>query len=213
MVVDVEFDVKSWTHITYNGCKWNESGFRPPLCTYRLNWTWRTSWGWWDDWDGTVLQTQDSKFEPWWYKAKHATSWARRLPTILSFTRGVGRNICVFFKPPRPNPSSVKGSSANHYSRAPAQYNGCGPLTGNVLIASMAVLLAFLFNLQTRKFVWGNNIKIVRLAYVSNTYAKYFNSFSARVVFGRQNLTSTGVIFWRLETLRGVNFVTLTTPW
>ena len=44
---------------------WNESGFRPPLCTYRLNWARRTSWGWWDDWDDTVLQTQDSKFEPW----------------------------------------------------------------------------------------------------------------------------------------------------
>ena len=24
--------------------KWNESGFRPPLCTYRLNWARRTSW-------------------------------------------------------------------------------------------------------------------------------------------------------------------------
>ena len=45
--------------------KWNESGFRPPLCTYRLSWARRTSWGWWDDWDDTVLQTQDSKFEPW----------------------------------------------------------------------------------------------------------------------------------------------------
>ena len=45
--------------------KWNESGFRPPLCTYRLNWARRTSWGWWDDWYDTVLQTQDSKFEPW----------------------------------------------------------------------------------------------------------------------------------------------------
>ena len=44
--------------------KWNESGFRPPLCTYRLNWARRTSWGWWDDWDNTVLQTQDSKFDP-----------------------------------------------------------------------------------------------------------------------------------------------------
>ena len=37
--------------------KWNESGFRPPLCTYRLNWARRTYWGWWDDWDDTVLQT------------------------------------------------------------------------------------------------------------------------------------------------------------
>ena len=27
--------------------KWNESGFRPLLCTYRLNWARRTSWGWW----------------------------------------------------------------------------------------------------------------------------------------------------------------------
>ena len=41
----------------------------------------------------TVLQTQDSKFEPW---------RSRRLPTILIFTRGWGRNIFVSFKPPRP---------------------------------------------------------------------------------------------------------------
>ena len=77
--------------------KWNESGFRPPLCTYRLNWARRTSWGWWDDWDDTVLQTQDSKFE-----SEHATSRSRRLPTILTFTRGWGRNNFVSFKPPRP---------------------------------------------------------------------------------------------------------------
>ena len=83
--------------------KWNESGFRPPLCTYRLNWARRTSWGWWDDWDDTVLQTQDSKFEPWRSEAELATSRSRRLPTILTFTRGWGRNIFfVSFKPPRP---------------------------------------------------------------------------------------------------------------
>ena len=82
--------------------KWNESGFRPPLCTCRLNWARRTSWGWWDDWDDTVLQTQDSKFEPWRSEAEHATSRSRRLPTILTFTRGWGRNIFVSFKPPRP---------------------------------------------------------------------------------------------------------------
>ena len=82
--------------------KWNESGFRPPLCTYRLNWARRTSWGWWDDWDDTVLQTQDSKFEPWRSEAEQATSRSRRLPTILTFTRGWGRNIFVSFKQPRP---------------------------------------------------------------------------------------------------------------
>ena len=82
--------------------KWNESGSRPPLCTYRLNWARWTSWGWWDDWDDTVLQIQDSKFEPWRSEAEHATSRSRRLPTILTFTRGWGRNIFVSFKPPRP---------------------------------------------------------------------------------------------------------------
>ena len=82
--------------------KWNESGFMPPLCTYRLNWARRNSWGWWDDWDDTVLQTQNSKFEPWRSEAEHATSRSRRLRTILTFTRGWGRNIFVSFKPPRP---------------------------------------------------------------------------------------------------------------
>ena len=81
---------------------WNESGFRPHLCTYRLNWARRTSWGWWDDWDDTAVQIQDSKFGPWRSEAEHATSRSRRLPTILTFTRGWGRNICVSFKPPRP---------------------------------------------------------------------------------------------------------------
>ena len=59
--------------------KWNESAFRPPLCIYRLNRA--TPWRWWDEWDDTVLQTQDSKFEPWQYEAPHATSRSRRLPT------------------------------------------------------------------------------------------------------------------------------------
>ena len=109
------------------GCilkKWNESGFRPPLCTYRLNWARRTSWGWWDDWDDTVLQTQESKFEPWRSEAEHATSRSRRLPTILTFTRGWGRNIFCFFQTAetgnRTRNSGVKGSGANHYPRAPA---------------------------------------------------------------------------------------------
>ena len=65
------------------------------LCAHiLLNWARRTSWGWWDDWYDTVLQTQDSKFE---------ASRSLRLPTILTFTRGWGRNILfVSFKPPRP---------------------------------------------------------------------------------------------------------------
>ena len=89
-------------HFCAHTKKWNKSGFRPPLCTYRLNWTRRTSWGWWDEWDDTALQTQDSKFKPWKSEAEHATSRSRMLPTILSFASGWGRNIFVSFKPPRP---------------------------------------------------------------------------------------------------------------
>ena len=116
--------------------KWNESGFRPPLCSYRLNWARRTSWGWWDDWDDTVLQTQDSRFEPWRSEAEHATSPSRRLPTILTFTRGWGRNIFCFFQTAEtgnrtPN-SGVKGSGANHYPRAPALTYSCTYLDSNI---------------------------------------------------------------------------------
>ena len=112
-----------WVYVP--SCKWNESGFRPPLCTYRLNWARRTSWGWWDDWDDTVLQTQDSKFEPWRSEAEHATSRSRRLPAILTFTRGWGRNNFCFFQTAETGnwtpDSGVKGSGANHYPRAPAR--------------------------------------------------------------------------------------------
>ena len=102
------FFSKSIKCVSVGHCYWewierlNEWDFRPPLCTYRLNWAKRTSWGWWDEWDDTVLQTQDSKLVPWRSEAEHATSRSRRLPTILSFTRGWGRNIFVSFKPPRP---------------------------------------------------------------------------------------------------------------
>ena len=97
----------------------------PPLCTYRLNWARRTSWGWWDDWDDTVLQTQDSKFEPFRSEAEHATSRSRRLPTILTFTRGWGRYIFCFFQTAETGnwtpDSGVKGIGANHFPRVPAQ--------------------------------------------------------------------------------------------
>ena len=78
--------------------KWNEWGFRPPLCTYRLNWARRTSWGWWDEWDDTALKTQDSKFEPWRSEAEQATSRSRRLPTILILYEWAGKKHFVSLK-------------------------------------------------------------------------------------------------------------------
>ena len=126
--------------------KWNESGFRPLLCTYRLNWAKRTSWGWWDDWDDTVLQTQDSKFEPWRSEAEHATSRSRRLPTILTFTRGWGI-IFLFLSNRRdrePNPELWrKGSGANHYPRAHARSWMC---KDSRLLAEQTKQSLFLFH-------------------------------------------------------------------
>ena len=54
------------------------------------------------------------KFEPWRSEAEHATSRSRRLPIILTFTRGWGRNIFVSFKPPRPGtePRALAGKAA-----------------------------------------------------------------------------------------------------
>ena len=48
--------------------------------------------------DGEMIETQDSKFELWWSEAEHATSRSRGLPTILTFTRGWGKNIFCFFQ-------------------------------------------------------------------------------------------------------------------
>ena len=72
-----------------------------------------------------IEMTQDSKFVPWRSEAEHATSRSRGLHTILTFTRGWGRNIFCFFQTAEtgnrtPN-SGVKGSGANHYPRAPAR--------------------------------------------------------------------------------------------
>ena len=79
--------------------KWNESGFRPPLCTYRLNWTRRTSGGWWDEWDDISLDTQDSIIEPWWSEAEWASSRSRRLPTILmNHYEWAGKKLFVSLK-------------------------------------------------------------------------------------------------------------------
>ena len=76
--------------------------------------------------DGEMIEMtlSSSNFEPWRSEAEHATSRSRRLPTILTFTRGWGRNIFCFFQTAEtgngtPN-SGVKGSGANHYPRAPA---------------------------------------------------------------------------------------------
>ena len=150
VVIDLEINQK----INKTSIKWNESGFRQPLCTYRLNWARRTSWGWWDDWDDTFLQTQYSKFEPWRSEAEYATSRSRRLPTILTFIRGWGRNILCFFQTAETgnrNPNSgVKGSGVNHYPRAPAHKTSIKPISSaDRAQRRMLDANAWLFNIYT----------------------------------------------------------------
>ena len=68
-----------------------EWGFRPPLCTYRLNWDRIKCWGWLND---TALQ--DSKFGS---KAEDATPPpppSRRLPTILNLYDLAGKKNTSF---------------------------------------------------------------------------------------------------------------------
>ena len=59
-------------------------------------------------------------------EVEHATSRSWRLPTILTFTRGWGRNIFCSFKTAEtgnrtPN-SGVKGSGANHHGKLGCVY-------------------------------------------------------------------------------------------
>ena len=62
--------------------KWNESGFRQPLCTYMLNWARRTSCGW--EVNETTLSSRHRIQNS---EAEHTTSRLQRLTTMLSFTR------------------------------------------------------------------------------------------------------------------------------
>ena len=107
------------------GNKWNETGFRPPLCTY--NWARRTPWGWSDDWDDTVLQTQDSIIRALavWDRARYLS--ITEAPHNTNFHTWMGKKQFCFFQTAEtgnrtPN-SGVKGSGANHYPRAPAQHD------------------------------------------------------------------------------------------
>ena len=107
--------------------KWNESGFRPLLCTYRLNWARRTSWGWWDDWDDTVLQHKIRNSSPGGLRPSTLPLGHGGSPQYwLSHVDGEETFFCFFQTAETGNRtpnSGVKGSGANRYPRAPALKN------------------------------------------------------------------------------------------
>ena len=97
--------------------------FRPPLCTYRLNYARITSWGWWDESDNLDLQTQDSKYEPWPSITDSPQYWI--------FTSELGRNICFFesWMPERgtsPHTSTSRQAALTTIHQAPANLQRWG---------------------------------------------------------------------------------------
>ena len=91
-----------WAWLSRFKMKWNESGFRPPLCTYRLNWARRTSWGWWDDWDDTVLQTQERNSSPGGLRPSTLPLGHGGSPQYWLLDVDGEETFSVSFKPPRP---------------------------------------------------------------------------------------------------------------
>ena len=99
--------------------KWNEAGFRPLLCKYRLNWARRTIWGWWDKWDDTALfeiQTLEV-----WGQARYLS--VTEAPHNTEFYEWIKKKHFCFFQTTetgkRTSNSSVKGNGAKHYPMPP----------------------------------------------------------------------------------------------
>ena len=85
--------------------KWIDWGFRPHLCTYRLNWARRTFWGWWDEWDYT------GDLRPSRLPLDHGGS-----PQYWIFTRETWRLKWGS----NPRSPTFQAGSFNHCTRAPA---------------------------------------------------------------------------------------------
>ena len=84
-------------------------------CAHRLNWVRITYWRWWYEWDGSALQTQDSKFEPWRSEGECASSRLSRLPTILNLYEWAGKKYVVSLEP------ECHGGAPNHGLRRSKQ--------------------------------------------------------------------------------------------
>ena len=52
----------------------------------------------WDEWDNTALQTQNAKFEPWWFEAEHATSVVTEAPHNIESLCVSGEKTFCFFE-------------------------------------------------------------------------------------------------------------------
>ena len=163
--------------------------FRPPLCTYRLNWAKRTSWG--HEWDDTAFQTQDSKFEPCSSEAEHATSRSWRLPTRLNLYEWTGKKQFVSLK--------LKGQSGGSSPRSPTiqagSFNYC-TLTATVLSSRVSGEETICF-FETWRPEWGSNPRSPTIQAGSFNYC----TLTATVLSSRVSGEETICFFetWRPE--------------
>ena len=103
--------------------KWNEWGFRPYLCPYRLKWARRASWEWWDEWEDTALQTQDAKIELWGRARYLSVTEASQNTRSLRVSR---KDTFCFLETWMPDWGSspwfptFQAGSFNHYTWGPA---------------------------------------------------------------------------------------------
>ena len=103
-----------WDHTTNCTKKWNESGFRPPLCTYRLNWARR-----WLRWHSPPDTGFEIRALAVWGRARYLS--VTEAPHNTNFHTWMGKKHFSFFQTAEtgnrtPN-SGVRGSDANHYHR------------------------------------------------------------------------------------------------
>ena len=101
----------------------NESGFRPPLCTYRLNWARRTSWGWRNNEMTLSSRHRIRNWSPGGLRPSTLPLGHGGSPQYWLSHVDVEKKRCFFQTAETGNRtpnSGVKGSGANHYPRAPA---------------------------------------------------------------------------------------------
>ena len=175
------------------------------MCTYRLDWAARrTSWEWWDEWDDTVLQTQDSKFEPRRSEADHATSRSRRLPTILNLYEWAGKtNLCFFenWMPERgtnPRSPTFQACSFNHCTKAPVYYMCKNPVRKHNIHAALQIqLIKIRSDLGSFFYYW--HLDDTSWRHLSEFPVKYQHWTRIASVFCVYILTSDTTFYYTLE--------------
>ena len=159
----------------------------------------------------------------WRSEAEHATSRSRRLPAILTFTRGWGRNQTAETGNRTPN-SGVKGSGANHYPRAPArplfklllfafarQYIRLSQTAGSVFIVAHHIVSYRIvsYRIVSYRIVSYRIVSHRIVSYNTLSYTLLYCIFSYRILshrIGSYRIISCRVLLYRIVTVSNRSF-------